>query len=454
MKKLARNDLHGYQLFAVEFIKKHPIAAILLDCGMGKTVVTLTAVCDMMFDSFEIRKVLVVAPLRVCRVWKDEAASWEHLSELRLSVATGTPKERLAALKSDADIIVINRENLVWLLQQDRALLDFDMAVLDELSSFKANSARTKAFLKLRPHLKRVVGLTGTPSSNGLMDLHYEFRCLDMGERLYRFIGQYRTAFFRPERFNGNNVYSYRPLPGAEQEIYKRISDITVSMKAVDHLKMPELISTEYPVFLDEKERKRYEELKKDLILALPEGEVTASNAAALGGKLSQMANGAVYSDGGGVIEIHSRKLDALEDIIESSNGRPVLVCYWYKHDLSRITGRLTKMGVGFEKISTPESIDRWIAGKTEVGLIHPASAGHGLNLQKGSNHMVWFGLTWSLELYQQTVDRLYRQGQESGTVVVQHIICKDSIDERVMKALSQKDISQSALIDAVKAEL
>lgn len=452
--KLKRANLHEYQKYAIEFIKSHSIAAVLLECGLGKTVISLTAISDLMFDSFETQKVLVVCPLRVCQVWADEIRHWEQLSDIRYTIMTGTPAERLSALKTDADIYIINRENLVWLINQDKQYLNFDMAVLDELSSFKANSQRTKAFLKLRPRLKRVVGLTGTPSNNGLMDLYYEFLCLDMGARLFRFIGQYRNAFFRPDRCNGNIVYSYKALPGAEKEIYDRIGDITISMKAVDHLQMPELISTEYPVALDEQERQRYEDMKKDLILALPEQEITAANAAALSNKLSQMANGAVYADDDSVVHIHDRKLDALEDIIESANGKPVLVAYWYKHDVERITKLLDKLKVEYARISSPGSIERWNKGEFAVGLIHPASAGHGLNLQAGGSHLVWFGLTWSLELYQQTNARLFRQGQKSGTVVVQHIIAKDSIDERVMKALEKKDFTQTALIDAVRAEL
>jgi len=446
---------HDYQKYAVDYILTHPIAAAILDMGLGKTVITLSAIDKLIHDRFEVRKVLVVAPLRVARTtWPDEIKKWDHLSVLSYSMLIGTPAERLSALKADADIYIINRENLAWLMQQDRNYLNFDMAILDELSSFKANSQRTKAFMKLRPCLKRVVGLTGTPSSNGLMDLFYEFRCLDMGERLFRFIGQYRTTFFRPDRCNGNIVYSYKALPGAEKEIYDRIGDITISMKAVDHLKMPELISTEYTVTLDEKEWERYEDMKKDLILALPEHEIIAANAASLSNKLSQMANGAVYADDESVVHIHDRKLDALEDIIESANGRPILVAYWYKHDVERITKLLEKLKVEYARISSPGSIEMWNKGELAVGLIHPASAGHGLNLQAGGNHIVWFGLTWSLELYQQTNARLFRQGQKSGTVVVQHIIAKNSIDERVMKALERKDSTQTALIDAVRAEL
>lgn len=365
--ELQRTDLHEYQNFAIEFIKTHPVAAVLLDCGLGKTIISLTAISDLMFDSFEPQKVLVVCPLRVCQVWADEVKHWSHLSDFRYTIMTGTPAERMSALKADADIYIINRENLVWLMNQDRKYLNFDMAVLDELSSFKANSQRTKAFMKLRPRLKRVVGLTGTPSSNGLMDLFYEFRCLDMGERLFRFIGQYRTTFFRPDRCNGNIVYSYKALPGAEKTIYDRIGDITISMKAVDHLKMPELISTEYAVTLDEKERQRYEDMKKDLILALPEHDVTAANAASLSNKLSQMANGAVYADDESVVHIHDRKLDALEDIIESANGRPILVAYWYKHDVERITKLLEKLKVEYARISSPGSIEMWNKGEFDV---------------------------------------------------------------------------------------
>ena len=445
---------HDYQAYAIDYILGHPITAAILDMGLGKTVITLTAIDHLLHDSFEVRKVLVVAPLRVARTtWPDEIKKWDHLAGLQYSVLIGTPAERLSALKADADIYIINRENLAWLMRQDRKYLDFDMAVLDELSSYKANSQRTKAFLKLRPRLRRVVGLTGTPSSNGLMDLYYEFKCLDMGERLFRFIGQYRAAFFKPDRCNGNIVYSYKALPTAEKEIYERIGDITISMKAVEHLKMPELISIEYPVILDEQERQRYDDMKKDLILALPEHEVTAANAASLSNKLSQVANGAVYADDTSVVHIHDRKLDALEDIIESANGKPLLVAYWYKHDLARITKLLEQLKVNYARISSASSIAMWNKGEITVGLIHPAAAGHGLNLQEGGNHLVWFGLTWSLELYQQTNARLWRQGQKN-TVVIHHIITKGTMDEQVMKALDKKDKAQNALMDAVKAEL
>ena len=451
-----RYDPHDYQKYAVGFIKDHPVSAVLLDMGMGKSSITLTAVNDLMFDSFDIRKVLVIAPLRVAKnTWSAEIEKWDHLSGLKYSIAVGTAAERMKALKTAADIYIINRENVPWLVEKSGLPFDYDMVVIDELSSFKNHQAkRFRALMQVRPKVKRVIGLTGTPSSNGLMDLFAEYKVLDMGERLGRFISQYRVEYFVPDQMNGPIVYCYRLRPRADKRIYDRISDITISMKGTDHLKMPELVSSEYMVYLDETERKKYEQMKNDLVLSLPGGEVTAANAASLSGKLTQMANGAVYSDAGGIEHIHDRKLDALEDIIEAANGKTLLVAYWYKHDLSRITKRLDDLGVNYGKLDTDESIREWNAGRLEVGLIHPASAGHGLNLQSGGNTIVWFGMIWSLELYQQTVARLWRQGQESGTVVVQHILTAGTVDERIMKALSAKDDMQSRLIDAVKAEV
>lgn len=442
---------HDYQRHAAEFIIAHPISALLLDMGLGKTSITLTAINDLLFDSFEVHKVLVVAPLRVARdTWSAEIEKWEHLKNLRYSVVVGTAQERISALSTPADIYIINRENIQWLVEESGLLFDFDMAVIDELSSFKNHlSKRFRAFMKARPKLKRIVGLTGTPAGNGLMDLFAEFKLLDMGERLGRLIGQYRNAYFQPDKRNGMVIYSYKPLPNAEQQIYDKISDITISMKAADHLKMPELISAEYTVQLSEKEKEKYDRLKKDLILSTEDNEVTAANAASLSNKLSQMANGAVYSDNESIIEIHNRKLDALEDIIESMNGKPLLVAYWFKHDLERIRKRFE-----IREIKSSEGISDWNSGKIPVALIHPASAGHGLNLQSGGSTLVWFGLTWSLELYQQTNARLWRQGQSADTVVIQHIIAKGTIDEQIMKVLKSKDTTQAALITAVKAEV
>lgn len=451
-----RYSPHEYQRFVIDYIKKNPIAAVFLDMGLGKTSITLTALNDLMFDSFDVHRVLVVAPLRVARnTWSSEIRKWEHLQDLHYSIVVGTEKERMTALEKRADIYIINRENVQWLVEKSGKKFDYDMVVVDELSSFKNHEAkRFRAFMKVRPKVKRIVGLTGTPSSNGLMDLFAEFKLLDMGERLGRFIGAYRANFFRPDKMNGPIVYSYKPIPGAESMIYSRISDITISMKATDYLKMPELVSSRYEVQMDDAEKQKYEEFKKDLVLEIEDGEITAANAASLSGKLSQMANGAVYSDDLTVMQIHDRKLDALEDIIEAANGKPVLVVYWFKHDLTRITERLRKLKVIYHKLDSDESIRKWNEKELQVGLIHPASAGHGLNLQSGGSTMVWFGLTWSLELYQQTVARLWRQGQTENTVVIQHIVTAGTIDERILKALEQKDNTQSALIDAVKAEV
>ena len=447
---------HDYQKYATEFIVTHPVAAVILQMGLGKTVCTLDAINQLMYDSFEIRKVLVIAPLRVAKVtWSDEIRKWRNLSHLRYSIAVGTEKERVAALNADADIYIINRENVQWLVEKSGVPFEYDMVVIDELSSFKNwNSKRFKAFMKVRPRVKRVVGLTGTPSPNGMMDLFAQFKCLDMGARLGRFITQYRNCYFVPDRMNGQIVYSYRLRPGAEKQIYDKISDITISMKALDHLKMPELIENRYPVYMDEKEAAMYDELRSDLILPYKEDEaITAANAAALSGKLCQMANGAVYSEGGDTVHIHDRKLEALEDIIEAAQG-PILLCYWFKHDLERIEKKLQELKVSFDRITTEDSIRKWNAGKLDVGLIHPASAGHGLNLQESGNVIVWFGLTWSLELYQQTNARLWRQGQKSKTVVVQHIVTAGTIDEDILDALTSKDASQNRLINAVKAQL
>ena len=407
-----------------------------------------------MFDMFEVRKVLIIGPLRVARdTWPSEIEKWEHLRHLRYSVAVGSAEERVTALQADADIYIINRENVDWLVSN--RIFDFDMIVIDELSSFKNHqSKRFKALMKVRPKVKRIVGLTGTPASNGLMDLFAEFRLLDMGERLGRFIGQYRNEYFKPDKQNGYIVYSYKPLPDAEERIYEKISDITVSMKAVDHLKMPKLISNEYSVKMSESEKEKYKELKEELILEVQDTEITAANAAALSNKLCQMSNGAIYDDDGEIIPIHNRKLDALEDIIESANGKPVHVAYWFKHDRTRIAERLHKLGIVYQEIKSAESIKKWNSGKLQAALIHPASAGHGLNLQSGGNFLVWFGLTWSLELYQQTNARLWRQGQQSETVVIQHIVTKGTVDEKILKALKEKDETQTALMTAVKAEL
>lgn len=441
---------HDYQQYAIDFIKNNEVAAVLLDMGLGKTSITLTAVNDLIFDGFEVSKVLVIAPLRVARdTWPAEIKKWDHLKHLRYSVAVGSESERLAALRKEADIYIINRENVDWLVNKSKVPFNFDMVVIDELSSFKSHqSKRFKSLLKVRPFIKRIVGLTGTPSSNGLMDLWAQFRILDMGKRLGRYITHYRSAYFLPDKRSADRIFTYKPADGAEQMIYDRISDITISMKSADYLKLPECIINEVPVFMDTKEKAIYETFKEDMVAKIKDEEIDAANAAVLSGKLLQMANGCIYDEDKKAIKIHDRKLDALEDLIESANGKPLLVAYWFQHDLARIKERFP-----VREIKTSKDIEDWNKGKIPLAVIHPASAGHGLNLQTGGSTLVWFGLTWSLELYQQCNARLHRQGQ-TDTVVIHHIIAKGTIDEDVMAALQRKEKIQNALINAVKAKL
>lgn len=441
---------HAYQQYSIAYILEHPTAALFLDCGLGKTVIALTAIFDLALDSFQIRKVLIIAPLRVARdTWPEEIGKWDHLKGLTYSIAVGTECERKDALRDKAQVYLINRENVPWLIQDSGLPFDFDMIVVDELSSFKSHQAkRFKSLMKVRPKVKRIVGLTGTPSANGLMDLWAEFRLLDLGQRLGRFIGKYRDNYFVPDKRNQQMVFSYKPKPSAEEAIYRQISDITISMKNTDYLKMPELVMNEISVRLSEDEWRHYQAMKEEMVFSLDGKDIDAVNAAALSGKLLQMANGAIYGENGVVVQIHNRKLDALEDIIEAANGKPVLIAYWFKHDLKRIIERFPS-----EQLDSEDSIRRWNAGKIPVALIHPASAGHGLNLQAGGCALVWFSLTWSLELYQQTNARLWRQGQKE-TVVIHHIIAKNTIDENVMTALAKKETGQAALLRAVKAKL
>lgn len=439
---------HEYQVFATNFIIDHPSSAVFLECGLGKSVITLSAIWQLMFDYFSISRVLVIAPLRVARnTWPDEIEKWDHLSDLRCSVVIGTEAERKAALARKADIYLINRENVDWLITKSGYRFDFDMVVLDELSSFKsAKAKRFKSLMKVRPRIKRIVGLTGTPGN--LMDLWPEFRLLDQGQRLGRYIGAYRTRFFDPDKRNQQMIFSYKPKPGAEKDIYLLISDMTISMKSLDYLKMPDCVINEVKVSLSEDEREVYDEMRKEMVLDLNGEEIDAVNAAALSGKLQQMANGAIYTEEKETIVIHDQKLEALEELIEEANGKPVLVAYWFKHDLERIKSRIK-----VREIKTDKDIRDWNDGKIPVGLVHPASAGHGLNLQAGGSTLIWFGLTWSLELYQQTNARLWRQGQKE-TVVIHHIIAKDTIDEDVIRSLKLKEKTQDGIIEAVKARI
>ena len=437
---------HDYQVYASEFILDHPACCLMLDMGLGKTIITLTALWELLLDRFEVGRVLIIAPKRVAaRTWPQEIEKWDHLKGITYSVVMGDAGQRRAALMKLAFVYIVNRENVAWLVEN--GYFHFDMVVIDELSSFKSyQSKRFKALRKVRGKVKRIVGLTGTPGN--LMDLWAEIGLIDMGERLGRFITRYRENFFLPDKRNQMVIFSYKPKPGAEEEIYDRISDICVSMKAKDYLRMPDLIVSNVEVQMDEGERKKYEQLKADLILPMEGGDIDAASAVGLSNKLLQMANGACYDENGKVKVIHDRKLDALEDLIEAANGKPILIAYWFKHDRERLLKRFQAV-----PIDRAEDIDRWNRGEVPVAIIHPASAGHGLNLQAGGNHLVWFGLTWSLELYQQCCARLYRQGQEH-TVTIQHIMTRGTIDEDVLAALEKKDCNQEAIMAAVKARI
>jgi SNF2 family DNA or RNA helicase len=439
---------HDYQKYAEEFIINHPACGLMLDMGLGKTVISLTAIWLLLFDYFEFSKVLVIAPLRVAHdTWSKECGKWEHLKELRISKVLGNEKERRLALTRKADIYIINRENVEWLCDNNK--FDFDMVVIDELSSFKSPTAkRFKALRKVRPKVKRIVGLTGTPAPNSLMDLWSQINLLDMGERLGRFITNYRNEYFVPDKRNQQVIFSYKLKEGAEEQIYNKISDICVSMKACDYLKMPQRIDNVVEVQMSEKEQALYKKLENEMILPFTDGDIDAVNAAALSNKLLQMANGAVYDEFKKVKNIHNKKLDALEDLIEAANGKAVLIFYAYQHDKDRI---MSKFKVA--ELNTSEDISKWNNSKIPIAIAHPASAGHGLNLQAGGSTVIWFGLTWSLELYQQANARLWRQGQKE-TVIIHHITTKGTIDEDVIKSLSKKEIGQDTLINAVKARI
>lgn len=440
---------HDYQAYAKDFVLEHPYCGLILDMGLGKSVITLTALWDLILDSFDLGRVLVIAPKRVAEdTWPREIEKWDHLKGLSYSLVLGSEKQRREALGRRAFLYIINRENIAWLVENTR--WRFDALVIDELSSFKSSKAqRFRALKKVRPLCRRVIGLTGTPAPNTLIDLWPQIYLLDMGQRLGRFVTHYRNQYFLPDRRSQNMVYSYKLREGAEREIYERISDICISMKAADHLHMPELVSSCVEVHMSDGERKQYDTLRRDMVLKVQDGEIDAVNAAALSGKLLQMASGAVYDSEGRVLRIHDRKLDALEDIIEAANGKPLLVAYWYRHDLERIRERFDVRVIDAEK-----DIADWNAGRIPVACIHPASAGHGLNLQAGGSTIVWYSLTWSLELYQQLNARLWRQGQTASTVVVQHIVTAGTHDEDVMQALNRKNMGQAALIDAVKARI
>jgi SNF2 family DNA or RNA helicase len=444
---------HGYQAYATKWLLDKEKAALFLDMGMGKSVITLTAINELMFDYFDVAKVLVIAPLRVAQnTWDSEIEKWEHLRHLRIAKILGNEKERIQALNATADIYVINRENVKWLVDRCGKHWPFDMVVIDELSSFKSHQAqRFKALRKIRPFMKRVVGLTGTPAPNSLIDLWPQIYLLDGGKRLGKTITGFRERYFYPDKRNQYIVYSYKPKEGAEEAIYKKLSDICVSMKAEDYLKLPERINNTIPIHLPKKAKEKYDQLERDLLLPLNDSDIVANTAAVLTNKLLQMCNGAVYDENGDVQEIHNAKLKALEDVLEAANGKPVLIFYAYKHDLARIKKHLK--GQDLKVLDTAEDINAWNKGEVPIMLAHPASAGHGLNLQAGGNIIVWFGLTWSLELYSQANARLYRQGQKQN-VIIHHLVAKGTMDEDVMKVLENKEAGQEALLNAIKARV
>ena len=442
---------HEYQTHCTEFILEKTSAGLFLDMGLGKSVITLTALVDLLHDRFEVSKVLVIAPLRVANTtWLDEVLKWKHLKNLRVSRVLGSAKDRTMALYKKADIYTINRENVPWLVEFYKNEWPFDMVIIDELSSFKSPSAkRFRALKKVRHKIKRIVGLTGTPAPNGLLDIWSQIYLLDGGERLGRTFSGYRSRYFHPQKYvNGGIPTDYALNDDAEEKIYDKISDICISMKALEYLKMPEIIFNKVEVELSEKDMKLYRKLERDLLLPLEDSDVDAANAAVLSNKLLQMSGGTVYDEYGDVHQIHDRKLDALEDLVEAANGKPVLIYYGFRHERDRIKERFHA-----GDINTSEDIARWNRGEMKIALCHPASAGHGLNLQEGGSTIIWFSVTWSLELYQQANARLWRQGQKQ-TVVIHHLLAKDTIDHRVMMALDNKDTGQNALIEAVKARI
>jgi len=440
---------HDYQEYAKEQIIKREAVGLFLEPGLGKTVISLSAIWDLMFDYFEISKVLVIAPLRVAEnTWTEELEKWNHLTFLRISKILGTEKERRTALERPADIYVINRENVAWLCEIDG--LEFDMLVIDELSSFKSHkSKRFKALKQRRPGVKRVVGLTGTPSTNGLMDLWAEIYLLDQGKRLGKTISSYRADFFTPDRMNGHIVYSYKPRHGAEDFIYSLLSGLCVSMKTGDFLQMPERLERDVKVHLPQEAKESYKEMEREMVTKLEDKTIDAVNAAVLTNKLIQMASGSVYDEGGNPVEVHTAKINALEDLIEAANGKPVLIYYNYRHEKMRIKQKFPDA----LELKTPEDFRAWNRGEIEIAMAHPASMGHGLNLQHGGSTVIWFSLPWSLELYQQANARLWRQGQ-TDTVVIFRLLSVGTIDTDVARALEKKDVTQEALMQAVKARV
>lgn len=442
---------HNYQQVAVDYILDRPQAVLILEMGLGKTAITLAALNDLLYDHFDTKKALIIAPKRVAqKTWPDEIRKWSNFHQLDYALIMGTKHERQHALTHPAPIHIINRENLPWLVKHLGTRWDYDTVVIDELSSFKSSQAqRFKALRAVRKRITRMIGLTGTPAPNSLLDLFAQYRLIDDGQRLGKFITHYRERFFQPAKYVWGRPVDYQPVDGAEEKIYSLISDITLSMRTVDHLHLPEVTFTNRSIPVEGKARVTYEELRDELITSVSGQEIDALNAAVLSGKLLQLASGAIYTTKPAYAVIHDGKLDELEDIIEAANGQPVLVAYWYTHDRERILARFPQARV----LDAETDFTDWNAGRVPVGLIHPASAGHGLNLQAGGHILVWFSLTWSLELYQQTNARLHRQGQQWPVSII-HLVGRSTFDERVLEVLAEKNAGQAALVDAVRAEV
>lgn len=442
---------HEYQAFCIDYLLTHPAAGLFLKPGMGKTSTSLTAAERLLYDSFAVSKVLVIAPLRVAEdTWSRESEKWDHLRHLRISKVLGSAKERVAALAVDADVYCINRENVPWLVKHYGIKWPFEAVIVDESSSFRNPSAqRFKALRKVRPLIKYIWELTGTPRPRSLLDLWAQIYLLDRGERLGKTLTEFKSRYFTPGRRNGYVIYEWIPRPGAEEEIYRLISDICVSMEAKDHLDLPELVTTSRVVPLSQEAREQYEQMEREAVLELPEDVIDAGSAAAVNGKLLQIAGGAVYDEDHNVHELHSAKLDVLEDIMEEANGEPVLVAYWYKHERDRIMARFPQA----VQLKDSDTIAAWNRGEIPMLLVHPAGAGHGLNLQEGGHIVVWFGPTYDGELNEQLIDRLYRQGQKETTSVI-YLVAEGTVDLDAMASLEAKANGQDAMMKAIKARL
>ncbi len=446
---------HAYQRYCINRLLTDEALGLFLDMGLGKTVITLTAINDLKYNRFAVGKVLVIAPKKVAEAtWSKEAAKWDHLKLLRVVPVIGSASKRIRALNTPADIYVINRENVPWLVEYYRNAWPFDMVVVDEFSSFKNHQAkRFKALTWVRKHIRRIVGLTGTPAPNGLLDLWAQVYLLDEGQRLGKTFGGYRERYFEPDQRDRDRIYSYEPKPGADEVIRQLIGDICVSMKAEDYLELPDLIPNVVPVVLDSKAKAAYEKLEREMLLQVDESTIDAGSAAVLTNKLLQLCNGAVYDEDRNIVEIHKCKIEAFLELVEGLNGKPALVFYNFQHDLERIKKALAGSGLRVRELKGPQDETDWNNRKIDILLAHPASTAYGLNLQQGGNHVIWYGLNWSLELYEQANKRLHRQGQ-TEKVIAHHLVVEGGVDEDVMAALREKSRTQDRLMNALKARI